>query len=216
VLVHWLGDLLSPPSCAGCDSPTPSGRVAFCGACAATIERCREDGDPRAFGLFGGALATAIKKLKYGGRPDLARPLGHLLRQAWRKEPLAPPPSEIDRQFDFIIPVPLHPVRLAHRGFNQSALLATHLARELRVPWRNDHLRRTVDTPPQASLDRTARQANVEGVFLVPASRGVRGRAILLVDDVSTTGATLKACRKALLDAGANRVGSTALARTLD
>jgi ComF family protein len=220
VLIRLLGDLLSPPRCAACESTVTRQRV-FCAPCAASVERCtgepaslcagpdaRNIDEPRvhvAFGYYGGALATAIRRLKYEDRPYLARPLGELLRGACRAA---------EARADVVIPVPLHLRRLAERGYNQSALLAAHVARELRAPLRTSVLTRTVDTVPQVELDGDSRRQNVENAFVVNAPASLRGRAVALVDDVSTTGATLRACGRALRAAGAELVMGFTLACT--
>lgn len=200
-----LGDLLSPPSCASCDSPTRSTHV-FCGACAATVERCRDDGSPFAYAVFGGAIAVAIRRLKYEERPDLAHPLSELLRSLCR---------QWDLQGDVVIPVPLHPRRLAERGYNQAALLANAVAKETRARFEPRALVRIADTPRQAELAREARFQNVANAFAVRKKDALSGRHVLLVDDVSTTGATLDACRRALESCRPKAVQSIVLARTL-
>lgn len=178
--------VLSPPRCAACDVRVPLQR-AFCEACAGSIERARS-GDA-AF-VYGGAMATAIARLKYAGRADLGGTLGALLAQAVPRE-----------GFDLVAPVPLHPARLVERGFNQSALLATPVARSLGVPLAPRLLVRVRPTPRQASLDRAARQQNVSGAFRARLAREARGKRVLLIDDVRTTGATLDASVAALRDA---------------
>ena len=111
-----------------------------------------------------------------------------------------------------VVPVPLHPSRLAERGFNQSALVARRVARRLGAPFVPLALARTRETLRQASLERDARAANVRGAFAVRDRGIVRGRAVLLVDDVQTTGATLEACARTLLDAGATSVARAVVA----
>jgi ComF family protein len=146
--------------------------------------------------------------MKYEERPDLARPLGDLL---WRMLE----PQRASLQGAVVVPVPLHPSRLAERGFNQSALLARRVARHLGAPFAPRALARIRETPQQAVLDRAARVANVAGAFEARNVRGsalVHGRRVLLIDDVSTTGATLDACEKALSRAGTLRVHRAVLA----
>lgn len=186
--------VLSPPTCAACDARVALHR-AFCAACAATVERSTSRG--AAF-VYGGAMATAIAKMKYEDRPDLGRVLGALLVQEAR--PTAT---------DVVAPVPLHPTRLAERGFNQSALLATHLATAMGVAFEPRLLVRTRPTPRQATLDRAERHANVHGAF---EARDVGGKRVVLVDDVKTTGSTLAACSDALVAAGAIEVCTVVLA----
>ena len=194
-----FASLLAPPRCAACDDGV--GRLAvFCPACAATVEPASL---PPRDGLcafaYGGAVAQAITRMKYEARPDLARPLGDLL---WRA--LAPHAGAL--RGALVVPVPLHASRLAERGFNQSALVARRLARGLGAPFLPRALARLRDTPRQALLDREARLRNVARSFRLRDPARVRGRHVLLVDDVRTTGATLEACARALREGGAARV----------
>lgn len=116
---------------------------------------------------------------------------------------------------DVVVPVPLHPNRERERGYNQSALLARSLAKRLdrRADCRS--LVRAVDTEHQARLSGDARRNNLKNAFAVPDSRWVRGRTVLLVDDVMTTGATLSNCARPLLKAGAARVWCVTVARAV-
>jgi ComF family protein len=206
VLLRWIGDLLSPAKCAACSAQVARSDVIFCTACLATIERCRGSGSTIAFGHYGGALATAIRRFKYEDARYLARPLGALATIA----------SIADRlQADVIVPVPLHPRRLVIRGYNQSALLADQVATQLGLPLLTGALVRTCDTPPQADLSREARLTNVANAFRVTKDEMFRGRAVAIVDDVSTTGATLHACEGRILEAGATRVTSVVVALTI-
>jgi ComF family protein len=203
--IDVFASILAPPRCAACDAQV--GRLAaFCPPCASTVDAAGADpeGALAAF-VYGGAMARAIVRLKYEARPDLARPLGDLLYRAL--EPHAPSLREA-----VVVPVPLHPSRLAQRGFNQSGLLARRLARNLGAPFAPLVLARGRDTPKQASLDRGARLANVAGAFRARQPKRVEGRAVLLVDDVRTTGATLAACSSALVEAGARSVVTAVLA----
>lgn len=150
-------------------------------------------------------MAKAIGRFKYEDRPDLGEPLGAALaRMASRIAPI-----------DGIVPVPLHPKRLAERGYNQAALLARPLARVLGAPIFTGVVLRERDTARQAELDRSARMKNVERAFRCCDQEGARMRRWLLVDDVRTTGATLRACAQALEEAGAARVFPLALAVAL-
>ena len=200
--------VLAPPRCAACDARVRWLAV-FCPSCARSATSAAEGpGRPSAALVYGGAVARAIARMKYESRPDLARPFGDLL---WRA--LAPHGGSL--RGVVVVPVPLHPSRLAERGFNQSALLARRVARHLSAPFAPRALARTRETQQQATLDRAARVGNVEGAFEVRRGRGgapVRGRAVLLVDDVMTTGATLDACERALGEGGATRVNRVVLA----
>jgi ComF family protein len=165
-------------------------------------------GDPRHIAAYeyGGAIAEAIVKFKYGRRVDLARPLGELLLRA--AEPHADTLAA-----SRVVPVPLHPSRLAERGFNQSALLGRHIAKRLGLRFLPLLLSRTRDTPRQAALGKQARGANVAGAFVARRAGVARGYPVLLVDDVMTTGSTLAACEEALVEAGAGPVAWAVLAR---
>jgi ComF family protein len=182
--------------------------AAFCTECARTAERTPSDSphDIAAF-VYGGAVSRAIGRLKYDSRPDLARPLGDLLWRAIERHARALAGA-------VVVPVPLHEVRLAERGFNQSALLARRVSRRLGVPLR-PALVRIRDTPQQTALDGAARIANVAGAFRARQSCFVQGCAVLLIDDVCTTGATLAECARAMQEAGARSVASAVVARTL-
>lgn len=214
--------VLAPPHCAACDMPVPLLSV-FCGACAATVEHApralgdrdaadrasdAHDGDP-ALGalLYGGAVAQGITRMKYGARPDLARPFGDLLcRAADSQAELFASPQTV------VVPVPLHAMRLADRGFNQSALLARRLARYVGAPLHALAVARVRDTPRQVGLDRAERLANVARAFVVARPAAVKGRDVILVDDVCTTGATLRAVSRVLREAGASSVAGAVVA----
>ena len=213
LLVAAVKGALGPSTCAACDARVRP-QVVFCQTCAATIEPPPEPADlaptdPRlaptvAFAAFGGALATAVRRLKYQDRPDLAAPLGHLARHAARRAGLTA---------DLVVPVPLHPRRLVDRGYNQAALLAAEVAVELEAPLAARALIRLRNTPQQAHLDRDARLGNVRQAFRARDPRAIQGRRIVLVDDVATTGATITACAEALLAAGAASVTAIVVAR---
>jgi ComF family protein len=211
-VLSTLADALSPPSCAACDARL-SQRSVFCAACVQTLSPVRAPllcgvgstaAQGIAFGVYGGALAVALRRLKYEERPDLAVPLGHLARRAAR---------EAGVSGDVVVPVPLHPRRLAERGYNQAALLAAQVAIELDAPVAARALARVRHTPQQALLDRRGRLQNVAQAFVARAPEAVRGRRVVLVDDVATTGATLDACWSALLGAGAAAVTTLVVAR---
>jgi ComF family protein len=206
VTLDLVGAFLGPPRCAACDAPVARLAV-FCAPCASTVQSAEDGGDGSiAAFVYGGAIAEAITRLKYGARPDLARPLADLL---WRAV-AARAGSLLECS---VVSVPLHPARLAERGFNQSALLARPVARRLGAPFLPLALARVRDTPRQASLGREDRLGNVRDAFAVRQPKSLRGRPVLLVDDVRTTGATLAACTQAALEVGAGPVTTVVLAR---
>ena len=206
--VELLAGFVAPPRCAACDSRVGA-LVAFCAECASTADPIGT-ARPDSFAAFvyGGAIAQAIGRLKYEARPDLARPLGDLLARSLY------PHAEALRGA-VVIPVPLHPCRLAERGYNQSALIARRVARALGATILPVALIRTRDTPAQAALDRAARSSNVVGAFRARHPARLRGRTVLLVDDVKTTGATIEACRAALRDVRVASIADAVVARAL-
>lgn len=227
-------DCVLPRDCEGCELPLAAGHDGcLCAACAATIVEpspaCTTCGVPllhavaccaeclrstpafstaRALGLYLSAqaglnpLAHAIQGLKYRRRRVVADALGVLLA---RRYPFA--------AGALIVPVPLHLDRLRARGFNQALLLGRTLGRRRGLDVAVDALRRRRDTPGQAGLDAATRRRNLRDAFVADA-RSVRGRAVVLVDDVLTTGATADACARALRDAGAARVDVFTVGRT--
>jgi ComF family protein len=166
---------------------------------------------------FGGALAEAIRRLKWHPMPELAPALGVLLFAALRRAP--PAFSTVD----LVAPVPLHRRRLRAREFNQAAELAAAMreaarAHEMpfgRVALDARALERTRDTPPQTGLDALQRRRNVLEAFSVRDPARVGGKRVLLVDDVMTTGATADACAGALKRAGAAEVLVLTLGRAV-
>ncbi len=159
-------------------------RVGFCEACAPLLERARFG--PAVY-EFGGPLAEAIHRFKYERRMDLLEPLSALLAEA---------SQSLAGRVDVVVPVPLHPAKKRARGFDQVTLLAKPTARALGVPLVHA-LRRDRDVAPQVGKSVAARAQNVRNAFRLRRPGQVDGARILLVDDVTTTGATLRAARHA-------------------
>lgn len=157
-----------------------------------------------AVGRYDGALREAVHRLKFSGWTFLAPLLGELLSTAVAESGLW--------TADVVVPVPLHPRRLAERGFNQSALLGAAVAATFGARLEEGSLARTRVTRSQVELGPEERGRNVRGAFRVTATGLVAGARVLLVDDVLTTGATAGECGRALLEAGAARVDLAVLA----
>lgn len=187
--------LALPRACPGCGGQL--GQAAgLCALCRAELKPRVERHSPLSplpqphlvsFGRYGGPARRAVRALKYGQAREVAPILGAQLATA------IPPQWQIVG----VVPVPLHPLRERERGFNQSGLLASAIADALEVPYAPAALRRERRTRQQAKLSGTERRSNVAGAFTADASQLSEG-AVLLVDDVLTTGSTLLACRNVL------------------
>lgn len=218
MLAHALAqllDALAPPSCAACEAPS---HATFCAACAALAPALSATGNAPSqiggvpllvAGTYAAPLSTAITRFKYQGRAELARCLAQLLAPGLERLAL---PADAK-----LVPVPLHARRLASRGYNQAALLAQELANCSR--WRCEPrlLLRARETERQVGKSRTLRLTNARGAFELrrqpaPGSAPVR---VVLVDDVVTTGSTVRACAQALAEGGVQLVAVVALARAL-
>ena len=188
-----------PPRCPSCwGAPGPHGA---CRSCAAELVQTLA-GVRSAYRLEDGARGL-VHALKYDGLSALAGPMGRLMAEALAAWGLRP---------DVVAPVPLYRSRERRRGFNQSALLARACAEAAGVPLDRSLLRRLRATAPQVRMaDAEARRQNVAGAFAT--SRPVVGATVLLVDDVCTTGATLRACADALRAVGAGRIYGLTFAR---
>jgi ComF family protein len=207
------------PVCSSCLAPPlPLTAEAFCIQCYAPFHsessldpsgRCRlcRSGLTQfdalyCVGGYSGRLRDLILLFKYEQMRPLAKPLGDFLRRGYPRE----------AQFDMLVPMPLHWRRQRERGFNQAELLAEQLAPLSGLPVVTA-VRRVKHTPRQAGLTGKQRRANVKGAFTVPKPALVRGKRVLLVDDVLTTGASANSCAQALKEAGASTVAILALAR---
>lgn len=230
--------ILLAPACAACDTPLDHPlQSPVCGACWRSIQairapwctrcgdalptwrdeqtvctRCRRS--PRQFslarsvGLYDGSLREIVHAFKYNGRRALAAPLAEMMREHGR---------DVLIDADAVVPVPLHPWRALRRGFNQADDLARHLGLPV---WRA--LRRARLGRPQAGLPAARRHANVRHAFAFAhmatppgCRRRLAGRTVVLVDDVMTTGATLDACGRVLIEAGVRSVRALTVARAV-
>jgi ComF family protein len=186
-----------------CGFPLQAPGLELCGRC-----RRAQQGFARghSIGPYRGALRIVIHELKYRGRRQAARLLAEILASE-------PRTALILREAQALVPVPLHSLRLRERGFNQSLLIARALARQAGVPVWPATLRRVKATPPQTGLTAAARRLNMAGAF--ECRERLAGQIVVLVDDVFTTGATLRSCAGALKRAGAGEVRVLTLARVV-
>jgi ComF family protein len=204
--------LVSHPLCGVCGRPfLAAGGDHLCGACFtraphflwarawACYPRDHTDEDP---------LRKIVQKFKYGRKVSLGKPLGRLMT-AGCAEFLS------NREVDMIVAVPLHPKRLRWRGFNQSVLLAREVSRAYRIPLNLAVLTREKETRPQTELSEDERRSNVRGAFSVHGKEAIKGKKILLIDDVYTSGATVNECSRVLMQARAKEVGVLTLARAI-
>lgn len=209
--------LALPQRCPGCAGAVATGRL-LCGACEAAIPivsiavcaRClarggegtacarHADAEVWPAWVYDERASRVVHALKYEGRTRLAP---HLARVMARALPARP-------AIGLVVPMPLHPARRRERGGNQAEALALALSARVGAPCVPGALVRVRATPPQARLDPDARRANVKDAFQAPHPEWVRGRTVLLVDDVITTGATFEAALGALRRHGARAVGA--------
>jgi len=192
-------DALAPRRCAACDQLLKR-RAVLCATCAHGVVRARSSVHARSYAEHGGPLAQAVHRLKYRGRAELGSVLGALVAEL-----------VLPGACDVVVPVPTPAERLVVRGYNPAALLAGPVARRAAAPLSALALVRPSNAIAQATLPRSARLAIPRGTFVVSRSAEVAQRRVLLVDDVVTTGATLRACADALLRAGALEVRAVTL-----
>ena len=223
----WSGiDWLFPPKCGGCkkagsrwcaecQAAVPALRGPVCETCGTPVaregicKRCREEPPPyralRSWAAFDFPIRPALHKLKY--RRDLG--LGDALAV-----PISQFVESLGWPFEFIATVPLGEKRMKERGYNQVALIAKPLSLSLNREYHPLALTRGRETKSQVGLSADQRRDNVRGAFIADP-RFVRGKSILVMDDVATTGATLTSSAEALLQAGAKQVFAITVARAL-
>jgi ComF family protein len=198
---------ITDPYCSCCGHPFDFalGKDALCGRCLSG-----QPGYARARAVFryDDFSRPLVTRLKYSDQMQLAPVYGTWLYNAGR---------ELVDSSELIVPVPLHYWRFVGRRYNQSALLAYALHKQCGLPVLPDALKRVRATKPQPGLTHKQRQDNVRGAFGIHRrhAQAVRGKAVLLIDDVQTTSATIGECTRTLLEAGALRVQALTLARKI-
>jgi ComF family protein len=222
-----LTDLVSlfyPSTCAACSNALLKHEETICNQCYVSLPKSNFHKEPNnslskvlqgrflytgATGFFVFRKRSRVQKLlhelKYKNNPEVG-----VITGAWFGAELKNAP--VFSECDMLLPVPLHPDRLRQRGYNQSEKIATGMSREMNIPISQDLLYRKVATSTQTKKDRGDRWTNVENIFDVKDPEKYKGKTILLVDDVITTGATIEACAQALLKIEGVRVCIAALA----
>jgi len=199
------------PVCIRCGIPIASGEEGG-GVPVYRCQACRQKSwafdRARSGYIFEGPVRDAIHLLKYQGRIGIGTWLGKRMAEVCG-------PSGDGYGECLLVPVPLNPERLREREFNQSLILAKSLAKAFSLPLRPLLLERKGGSTPQVGLSPEDRWANVRGAFAVRSDEVVRGKGVILVDDVFTTGATVNECTRVLKKAGARRVDVWTLARAL-
>jgi len=197
------------PMCPRCGMPYPveEGVDHLCSDCINDIGGGRHFSVARSVGIYKDNILELVHRFKYGRKLSAGRFLGSMM--AARAETL----FDI-RDYDVVIPVPLHREKLKQRGFNQSLLLAREIAGEFDLPVDLGALKRVRDTGPQVSLGGDKRRENVRGAF--EAADLIKGKKVLLIDDVLTTGSTVRECSRALVEKGALTVAVYTAARAVN
>jgi ComF family protein len=199
---------ISDPVCACCGLPFPHdfGAEALCGDC---LKERPQFSRARSVFCYDEHGKSLVLNLKYHDQLQMAPTLGTWLAKAGR---------DLVTASDVIVPVPLYYWRFVSRRYNQSALLSRVVSDASGVPWCGDALVRTRKTQPQAGLTRAQRLDNVRSAFRANPKHApsLKGKTVLLVDDVMTTGATIAQCAHALIKGGAMSVNVLTLARTVD
>jgi ComF family protein len=234
-VLKCLADLVFPPQCMACGTVLRENKLSFCQDCFSQIgfiysPLCSLCGQPfsepgvsdhmcgacllaapafsvaRALGQYERVLMDVIHRFKYGGKTSLGERLGKFMADFSY-------PSLAITDYSLIMPVPLHPRRLKQRGFNQAVILAREISRRFSVHLDFVSLQRIVFTEPQVGLGKDMRERNIRGAFRVADAGRIRDEKIILVDDVYTTGSTVKECARILMKSKAEKVAVLTLAR---
>ena len=181
----WLAAKRQDLFCFVCGRPITNGEL-----CSDCIAKERPFAYARSVGPYEGPIRQAVHRLKYCGRQHLAEPLGQLMVQRVIN-------NYVYRRADLAVPVPMTAKKLRRRGFNQALLLARVVAAGLNIPLQ-DILQKTQETEAQAGLNRHQRERNLQNAFILQNNAVLRGKTVLLIDDVITTCSTVSAAAEAL------------------
>lgn len=214
-LKEGLLALFLKPNCPLCDRPAES---EFCTSCQRQLQRCQltTPGDfwkgelpVLVWGNYGGVLKRAIAALKYDNQPQLARPLGYWLAQAWLKSSVASRMQKLT-----VVPIPLHPLKLKKRGYNQAELIAQNFCDFTGYKHQPLGLERIRETEAQFGLSAQAREQNLTDAFRMGHDfhKHLPNSPVLLIDDIYTTGATVRAAAQILRRQGIQVYGIAAIA----
>jgi ComF family protein len=211
-LADDLFSIFFPNLCAGCGQPLIRGEETICSLCHFHLPKTYFHNDPDnplnkvfwgrvnleavasyVFFQKGNNVQRLLHQLKYKGKHEIGVRIGKWYGQELRY-------ADVYRDVELVIPVPLHPKKLRKRGYNQSRMFAEGLVSAMPAKLEDRCLYRRIDSKTQTRKARYSRWENVENIFAVKNPEKIRGRHVLLVDDVITTGATLEACATALLE----------------
>jgi len=194
-------EFLGSGGCSRCGIPLQATEAELCGACLARPPRLDRIRSAVAYDDISSSIAL---RLKYGRKVGLARTMSRYMS-----------PLLTDLPEALLVPVPLHRSRLWRRGFNQSAIVAKALSRQTGLPICVEALKRVRPTPPLKGMNMRQRRRTVAGAFRANPAVELRGRTVVLIDDVLTTGSTANACARVLKSAGAERVELISWARVI-
>jgi ComF family protein len=201
--IHFIRSPLCP--CCGIPFTGGDGGNHICGDCIVSKSAFSV---ARAVGRYETTLLEAIHRFKYNRKISIGEILGKLMAEFEY-------PAFTISDYSLIIPVPLHPKKLRERGFNQAVILAREISRSFSLLLDFETLRRHIYTEPQISLGKKERERNVHGVFSVTDPGKIKGKTIILVDDVYTSGNTVKECARVLMKNKAAAVAVLTLARAV-
>jgi ComF family protein len=215
--LNSLFDFFIPRQCPGCNNKLTSSETAICDNCMSSIQiaedkRLRSEFERKFLStkIISGftslfvfekdkPIQSYIHSIKYNKRFLNAQFFGELIAEKLN--------SQLSSwNVDYLVPVPLHQLRKTERGFNQSKYIAKGISKKAKIKVRSNILRRVKYTETQTNLTLAEREQNIEDAFKSRYERAIKNKSLLLVDDVITTGATIRECGKVLLNAGANKI----------